>query len=39
MNNKIASLMIRVSLSKEFDMKQFKLITSVQADEWINNQK
>lgn len=29
MNNKIASLMIKVNLSKDFDMKQFKLISSV----------
>ena len=31
--------MIKVTLSKNFDSKQFKIISSIPADQWIKNQR
>lgn len=36
---KINELMIKVTLSKNFDSKQFKIISSIPADQWIKNQR
>lgn len=36
---KINELMIKVILSKNFDSKQFKIISSIPADQWIKNQR
>lgn len=36
---KITQLMIKVTLAKNFDQKQFKIISSISADQWIKNQR
>lgn len=31
--------MIKVTLSRNFDQKQFKIISSIPSDQWIKNQR